>query len=184
MKFEKAHELVGIAEGGYVNDPKDNGGETIFGISRKFNPDFSCWKQIDIWKSRGITDPKVLTKLAKDDKYFMDRVAAFYRGLYWNRCKCDELHDLIRYPVYSCAVNCGVSVASKFLQRAVDEKDDGIIGRKSLVRLAGFPPREILDSFYSQWSNYYDRIVEKNPSQKRFINGWKNRIEQVKKDNC
>ena len=183
MKFEEAHKLVGIAEGGYVNDPKDNGGETIFGISRKFNPQFSGWADIDIWKSRGNTTPQSLTKLAKDDKYFMDRVSAFYRGLYWNKCKCDYIHNLLRYPVYSCAVNCGVKVASKFLQRAVSAKDDGIIGRKSLIALNNCPPQQTLDSFYTQWGNYYDTIVERNPSQSKFIKGWKNRIENVKRDN-
>lgn len=183
MNFENAHKLVGIAEGGYVNDPKDNGGETIFGISRKFNPQFSGWKDIDLWKSRGNTEPSALTKIAKGDKYFMDRVAAFYRGLYWNKCQCESLHNLIRYPVYSCAVNCGVKIASIFLQRAVGAKDDGIIGRKSLIALSDFPPQEILKSFYQQWDKYYDRIVERDPKQKRFIKGWKNRIEKVKKDN-
>ena len=33
--FDKAFDLVIGAEGGYVNDPKDPGGETKYGISKK-----------------------------------------------------------------------------------------------------------------------------------------------------
>ena len=36
--FEKAVEFVLRMEGGYVNDPKDPGGETNFGIAKKSYP--------------------------------------------------------------------------------------------------------------------------------------------------
>lgn len=36
--WEPAIEFVLEAEGGYVNDPDDPGGETNFGISKKYNP--------------------------------------------------------------------------------------------------------------------------------------------------
>ena len=37
--FEDIIEEVLKHEGGYVNDPDDAGGETNFGIAKKFNPD-------------------------------------------------------------------------------------------------------------------------------------------------
>ena len=37
--FDEIIEQVLEHEGGYVNDPDDPGGETKFGIAKKFNPD-------------------------------------------------------------------------------------------------------------------------------------------------
>ena len=39
MSFNKIIEKVLEHEGGYVNDPKDLGGETKYGITKRFYPD-------------------------------------------------------------------------------------------------------------------------------------------------
>lgn len=185
MKFEDALKLVGIAEGGYSNHPSDKGGETICGIARNKNPQCAIWKMVDRWKERGNTSPQALTKLAHNDPEFMGIVQGFYRGGYWNACRCDELPNLWRYPVYSCAVNCGSRVAVQILQKCINVESDGIYGGKTTRAVREYPKkeREFVDEFCEIWSKYYDRIVEKNPSQKKYINGWKNRIANVKKDN-
>ena len=55
IEFEK---LI-LAEGGYVNDSDDAGGETYLGISRKNNPKWIGWKTIDsikkIYGNKNIT---------------------------------------------------------------------------------------------------------------------------------
>jgi lysozyme family protein len=38
MTFEDAFKVLIGHEGGYVNDPKDPGGETKYGISKRANP--------------------------------------------------------------------------------------------------------------------------------------------------
>ena len=45
--FKKALTETLRHEGGYVNDPKDPGGETYKGISRKNHPDWEGWNIID-----------------------------------------------------------------------------------------------------------------------------------------
>jgi len=57
--FDRAFALVVGLEGGYVNDPKDPGGETKYGISKRANPD---------------EDIKNLT---------LDRAKQIYRMKYW-----------------------------------------------------------------------------------------------------
>ena len=37
--FDRAFAAIVGVEGGYVNDPKDPGGETKFGLSHRANPD-------------------------------------------------------------------------------------------------------------------------------------------------
>ena len=53
--FDIEFEKLILAEGGYVNDHDDAGGETYLGISRKNNPNWSGWKLIDSIK-KGIFD--------------------------------------------------------------------------------------------------------------------------------
>ena len=45
--FNLAYKKLEVAEGGYVNDPDDKGGETYKGISRKANPNWAGWISID-----------------------------------------------------------------------------------------------------------------------------------------
>ena len=59
MEFQEAFDKVVVAEGGYVNDPHDNGGETFMGISRKFNPDSVLWKYVDAEKKKGGTNAQL-----------------------------------------------------------------------------------------------------------------------------
>ncbi len=69
--FDRAFELTVGLEGGYTNDPKDPGGETKYGISKRWNPD---------------VDIKNLT---------VDQAKAIYLKRYWTPCGCDSLP----YPV-------------------------------------------------------------------------------------
>ncbi|KWT77357.1 glycosyl hydrolase 108 family protein [Candidatus Magnetominusculus xianensis] len=65
--YTAAVRFVLDAEGGYVNDPDDPGGETKYGISKRAYP------SLDI-KSLTIEDAKRL-----------------YRRDYWGRASCDAL---------------------------------------------------------------------------------------------
>lgn len=184
MKFEEALKLVGLAEGGYSNHPDDKGGETCMGISRVAHPDSEIWKMIDKWKERGNTNPKELTKLAKNDPHFVNLVNGIYRGLYWKPCRCEELPDLWRYPVFSCAVNCGSKTAIRLLQKIVGTTADGIYGGKTTQAVSIYVRKDLfVDKFCDLWCKYYDQIVKHNPKQEIFLRGWKNRVEDVKMDN-
>lgn len=46
-EFAKAYKKLEVAEGGYVNDPDDAGGETYKGVSRKANPNWIGWIILD-----------------------------------------------------------------------------------------------------------------------------------------
>ena len=109
MNFDEAFRIVIGHEGGYVNDPRDPGGETNFGISKRTYP------KEDI---KGMT---------------LERAKHIYKRDYWDKCRCDELPEIIRYSLFDCAVNSGVPQAIQFLQRTVKTKDDGIIGPKTLA---------------------------------------------------
>lgn len=184
MKFYEALQLVGLAEGKWTNDPNDNGGMTACGIARNANPKSKIWEIIDKYLERGKTLSET-EKICRADPHFMSLVESLYKGKYWDACRCDELPNLWRYPMFSCSVNCGSSIAIQILQKCVGVKTDGIYGGKTTAAVRNYEHTEkyFVDDFCDIWSKYYDRIVEKNPKQSIYLKGWKNRIANVKKDN-
>lgn len=104
MNFDKAFERVIGHEGGYVNDPRDPGGETKYGISKRAYP---------------YADIKNLTLDQAKDIYLRD---------YWNRCHIDELPDQVHFDMFDMAVNSGVAGAIKTIQRALGVTADGAWG--------------------------------------------------------
>lgn len=107
--FDRAVSAVLAHEGGYVNDPKDPGGETKFGISKRAYPN------VDI---AGLTLPAAL---------------AIYRRDYWDRIRADELPPDVAWVAFDTAVNMGVSQAVRLLQRAAGVTTDGVIGPKTVL---------------------------------------------------
>lgn len=108
--FEEAFKKVILAEGGYVNDPDDAGGETYLGISRKHNPNANMWNLIDNIKSeygtKGIND-----RLKRIDE-INDEVKSIYKTKYWDAIHLDEFgSEKLAYEMFDAAVNMGVSVA-------------------------------------------------------------------------
>jgi lysozyme family protein len=106
--FEKALAFVLEREGGYSNDPRDPGGETNYGISKRAYPN---------------EDIKGMTRERAAEIYFRD---------YWSPCKCGELPWPLALTTFDIAVNQGTGTAAHLLQESVGTKTDGIIGLVTL----------------------------------------------------
>lgn len=111
-KFERAVAIILEREGGYVNDPKDPGGETYKGITRRDHP--------DLWQNGRPTD---------------QQIAQRYYDRYWQPVRGDDLPWPLCLYVFDAAVNQGVGPAIRMLQRALDTVQDELIGVATL-RLA------------------------------------------------
>lgn len=96
--------IIDRIERGYVNDPKDPGGETNFGISKK------AYSSIDI---AGLTEG--------------DAVQIYYDD-YWLACGAGSLPRGLDLWVFDCAINCGVGEAVKLLQGVCGVVQDGVMG--------------------------------------------------------
>ena len=101
-KFDDIIEVVLHHEGGYVNDPKDPGGETNFGIAKRSHPD---------------VDIKNLTK---------DEAKEIYKEHYWDGNKVESLPKELRHIYFDMCVNQGKSRGVKILQRAANAKGAGL----------------------------------------------------------
>ena len=129
--FEIAYSRTAKFEGGYVNDPDDNGGETYAGISRKSNPDWQGWKIVDKYKSRS-DFPKCLDKDANLKKQVMD----LYRDRYWNPIWGDKIkNQKVANEIYDFGVNAGVSTSIKLQQRQFKMRETGRMDIALLAKL-------------------------------------------------
>lgn len=117
-KFDIEFDKLIIAEGGYVNDPDDAGGETYLGISRKNNSTWKGWKIIDeIKKKYGTKD---ITSILKKDNNLTESAKQLYKEKYWD---CLELDDIpsqdIAHQLFDTCVNAGRTTAINIAQQVL-----------------------------------------------------------------
>lgn len=100
MSFDRAFEIVVGVEGGYVDDPRDPGGETKFGISKRSYP---------------ALDIKNLT---------LDQARDIYLHDYWLKAGCDQLvDDAMAILIFDAAVNMGVDRAKQLSMKGPNPVD-------------------------------------------------------------
>lgn len=157
-------------EGGYVNHPADPGGATNFGIIQR---------NLDRWNGAhpelGFPgDVKDLTK---------EQASSIYRTDYW---RWDGLSDAsIAIKLFDIGVNCGLEVAVKLLQKAVNTLAappiavDGRPGPATIGAADALPPKALMQALCEAQKSYYQSIVDRNPSQSVFLKGWLRRAERI-----
>lgn len=120
MNFDDAFkDLIGH-EGGYIHHPRDPGGETKYGITRRSYPNEDI---------RGMT---------------LDRAKAIYRRDFWDAVRGDEMPYPVAFNVFDGAVNSGVRTSARWLQQAVGTRPDGIIGPITMTAIhAAHPDRTV-----------------------------------------
>ena len=154
--FDEIIEKVLEHEGGYVNDPKDLGGETKYGITKRFYPD------IDI---------KNLT---------IEQAKEIYKKDYWDRNKVESLPQNLWHIYFDMCVNMGKRTAVKVLQRAAVNKGkdieiDGGLGPMTIGALKGVE----LDRVRAFRVKYYVDLITAKPEQEKFFLGWFRRATEV-----
>ena len=143
----------------YTNRPNDRGGPTKWGITLKAWADY-----VGIGVSED--DIKVITET---------QARAFYEELYIVAPRFNLLPDPILAMVVDCGVNHGVRAASKWVQRAVGSRQDGVIGPKTIEALAGENYLTVYLKICAYRMKLYGRIVTKDPTQAENAWGWNNR---------
>ena len=154
--FNEIIEKVLEHEGGYVNDPKDLGGETKYGITKRFYPD------IDI---------KNLT---------IEQATDIYKSDYWDKNKVESLPQNLWHIYFDMCVNMGKRTAVKVLQRAAVNKGkdievDGGLGPMTIEALKGVE----LDRVRAFRVKYYVDLITARPEQEKFYLGWFRRATEV-----
>ena len=121
--FEQALHFVLKWEGGYSNDPNDPGGETNFGICKKWYP---------------FEDIKNMTRA---------RAAKIYYENYWLKAGCDELPFPWDIIIFDTSVNMGRARANTFYEKSVDWRDF------LLIRIQFYASLKTAKYFIRGWVN-------------------------------
>jgi len=157
-KFDEIIEVVLEHEGGYVNDPKDPGGETNYGIAKRSHPD---------------VDIKNLTK---------EGAKEIYKEVYWDKNKVESLPEELWHIYFDMCVNQGKSRAVRIIQRAVNGKGgsldvDGGLGPMTIAAID--KSKVELGRVRAYRVKYYADLVTKKPDLERFYFGWFKRALEV-----
>ena len=183
-QYKVAFDLTSRVEGGYVNDPKDNGGETYRGIARKSNLLWAGWKLIDSFKKQSTFPRNLIGNIQLNTL-----VESFYKENYWNPIQLDGILDQrIANELYDTAVNMGVGTACMFFQKSLNILTnanlsiDGKIGIQTInvyKTLSSSDNNSLLKLLNILQGEKYINICVANPSQKKFIRGWLTRVFEV-----
>lgn len=180
-KFEIAYDITAKYEGGYVNDPDDTGGETIFGVARNSWKNLGMWSILDDYKARGLSG-RLLENACKSDEKFMNEVHDVYKNQYWAKIWGDKIEDQKNAnAIYDWAVNSGVSRAVRVAQLVLGSAAgtaDGVMGNKTLLALNA--DQDFLNKYIDSRITFYKQLVEKRPSNAKFLKGWCNRAEWLR----
>lgn len=161
-------------EGGFVNHPNDRGGPTNMGITQKTLSD---------WLGRTATI---------DDVRNLDQDIAkeIYIKNYLSGPRIDTLPREIVPQVFDISINSGPRTAIKIVQKVVNLAGFGPIGSDGLMgpktRNACEAAQNAMGDLFNnaiayERINFYERIIQRNPSQEVFRNGWIDRAKEFLK---
>ena len=172
-------EVIGrilAAEGGYVNDPNDSGGETNYGIT------------VAVARAHGFERPmREMTRAQASD---------IYGALYWEGVRAGDLLALspaVCEEVVDTGVNMGTGRAGKFLQRCLNVLNkrgslygdlvvDGGIGPATIMALRAYlddrDEKTLVKALNCMQGAYYITLAERREKDERFVYGWlKHRVK-------
>ena len=167
--WENFFQMLIKHEGGFTDDQRDKGnsqgdghgnvGSTMLGVTA-YN-----WA-----KYTGKPAPiSVMKQLTVDD------VKDFYKKLYWDKVKADDLPSGVDVSCADLCVNAGPGRAAKILQRVVGAKPDGAIGPNTLKAVFNHEAKEILEKYYDQRESFYRRLKD----YEHYGRGWSRRNKET-----
>lgn len=147
-KFYVLIDRVLAHEGGYVNDPRDPGGETQWGIAKASYPKLNI---------------KTLTR---------SQAIEIYRRDFWAPIGGDALPDAAAFQLLDACVNHGAGNAVRWLQRAVGAADDGRLGPLTLAAVKRTNPADLVLLFNAERLEFYTKLG----TWSTFGKGWVRRV--------
>jgi lysozyme family protein len=158
--YEKCLEIILHHEGGYVNHPKDPGGETNLGVTKRVYEEWG-----------GTKDMKDL---------LVEDVAPIYRKNYWDKIKGNDLPGGLDLCIFDFGVNAGPGRAAKYLQEMIGTTVDGGIGPNTLRALANYEEEVggvavVIEEYQKRRQSYYESLSTFDT----FGRGWTRRVNET-----
>lgn len=151
-------------EGGFANHPKDKGRATNKGITiatfRSFMGQHSTVEQL-----KNMTDEQWET--------------IFEKG-FWHPFGGDNIENQsIANICVDWAWCSGTRASIKQVQRLLGIADDGIVGNVTLSAMNNANSKKLFEKIKSTRLSFVEAIVRRDPTQKVFLKGWRNRINSI-----
>lgn len=170
-RIDAAMEFILSWEGGFANVKGDKGGATNMGVT------LTTWRSVGYDKDGdGDIDVDDLRKLTAAD--VRSRV---FVPTCWKKWRAED----IATAGIACLLTDWVWTSGKwgiiFPQRVLGVKDDGIVGPKTIAAINNHKDQKLL--FRMLWNRrcrHFNDIVKSNPSQKKFLSGWLNRLSGIR----
>ena len=157
--YNKCLETILHHEGGYVNHPKDPGGETNLGVTKR------------VYQEHGGT--KDMKDLLVED------VAPIYKKGYWDKMKGDDLPGGLDLCVFDFGVNAGPGRAAKYLQTMIGTVADGGIGPNTLKAVSNYiddvGQEQAVKNYQQERQKYYESLSTFDT----FGKGWTRRVNET-----
>lgn len=162
-------------EGGYIDDPKDNGGPTKYGIT---------WKTWEEFTGKKLENPTDIQYITREQAYQV------YESKYLEVTGITNLTTgILETKVLDMAVNFGPNTGIKILQRSINKTKlfslavDGINGPKT-VNAANkcycWMARYFINVICDERNLLYKRLIIIRPDNKKFLQGWLNRSNKFR----
>lgn len=155
-ELEPAFQFVLDNEGGLEDNPADGGGVSKYGISnvllQQTHPE---------WNVESLT---------------LEQAHEIYATFFWPQIHGDSIaNQTLANKLLDLTVNLGYGSGVRLLQRALGTGQDGILGSATLKLLNAADPDKLLLEIKARESEFYARIVVRNPTQVTFLLGWMRR---------
>ena len=163
--YKKLTPFVLKYEGGIVDDPDDAGGFTNKGVTLK------TFRSV-YGKDKTREDLINIT----DEQW-----GKIFKECYWDKFRADDIESQsVANMAVDWAYNAGVGTVAKKIQNIVGTKPDGIVGSGTLKLINTKDHKELFEQIKAARILFYKKLVEKKPSNEKFLKGWLNRTEAIK----
>jgi len=174
--FLEALAHVERLEGGWSDDPRDAGGATKYGISRRFARQLAArsprWRQALDRDGDGHVSAEDMKRIERSD------ARAIYKTQFWKRHRCDELPWPAALMYFSYVVNMPPDDATRILQDAINYAsgagiaEDGIMGPNTIGAAKDCDGPELCKRLDASASEHYADLGARQP---HYEAGWQYR---------
>lgn len=168
-KIEVLAPIIFQWEGGWADHKNDRGGKTNMGVT------LTTWRACGYDKDGdGDIDGDDLRLITRED------VIELLRKHYWDRWKADQIRDQSIANILVDWVWASGKWGIIIPQRLLNVTADGKVGPVTLATLNQVNPKAFFLRLKEERIKFCEDLCQQDPSQKVFLQGWINRINDFK----